>query len=357
MNIVVQSSPDIQLQVTGPNSVAVAVTTGFPGQNGTNGQDGADGREVELRVSGGFIQWRYVGEATWINLISLDSLRGTDGENGQPGMNGQDGLPGANGTDGREVQLRVSGDWIQWKYDSDVNWINLVSLASITGPQGPAGPNEIDGSTQTTFQGLLAGNGGDVYVPTPGEARDFLQIVDGLVGVPLSTQNCLLPAISGIASNGLTFNRIYALPILAPFDLSIANLRSRVGVAGSAGASVVLAIASDYRDPQGFSRPDQVLVSGSVLVDSIGNRDLTFPPLSVSRGTKIWTLLFASNPAGVQMTCTLHSSRHPALCNQWDLSSTSINRAGLIATSSTLPTDLSMLTWALERYIPIVGVY
>lgn len=35
-----------------------------------NGTPGADGREVELRDSGGYVQWRYVGETSWTNLYA-----------------------------------------------------------------------------------------------------------------------------------------------------------------------------------------------------------------------------------------------------------------------------------------------
>ena len=41
---------------------------------------GDDGREVELRVDEQFIQWRFFGESTWTNLISLESLRGPSGK-------------------------------------------------------------------------------------------------------------------------------------------------------------------------------------------------------------------------------------------------------------------------------------
>lgn len=57
--------------------------------NGTWGtwQDimGEDGREVELQKSLTHIQWRYVGESTWNNLVSLEDLRGPEGKVGPKG--------------------------------------------------------------------------------------------------------------------------------------------------------------------------------------------------------------------------------------------------------------------------------
>lgn len=50
------------------------------------GIDGEDGREVELSVVGGYVVWRYVGEAIWNNLILLSSLKGSDGLDGSDGL-------------------------------------------------------------------------------------------------------------------------------------------------------------------------------------------------------------------------------------------------------------------------------
>lgn len=44
------------------------------------------GREVELQTSATHVQWRYVGESTWVDLIELASLRGSQGEVGPPGL-------------------------------------------------------------------------------------------------------------------------------------------------------------------------------------------------------------------------------------------------------------------------------
>lgn len=53
--------------------------------SGTPGADGKDGREIELQNSGVFIQWRYVGEEDWNDLVPLSDLKG---EKGDPGQNG-----------------------------------------------------------------------------------------------------------------------------------------------------------------------------------------------------------------------------------------------------------------------------
>ena len=47
---------------------------------GTGGGSATDGREVELRNNGEYIQWRYSGDEEWINLVSLSDLKGEKGD-------------------------------------------------------------------------------------------------------------------------------------------------------------------------------------------------------------------------------------------------------------------------------------
>lgn len=110
---------------------------------GLDGADGEDGREVEFRISDTHIQWRYRGESTWRDLLSLASIigpegpqgpegpRGPEGPPGSPGTNGQTGLrgeigpPGADGTpgtagrDGSGIVLLVESGVLVWRYDGE----------------------------------------------------------------------------------------------------------------------------------------------------------------------------------------------------------------------------------------------
>src|SRR5690606_1489591 len=103
------------------------------GEKGDPGKDGEDGREIELRVADGYIQWRLIGDEKWINLISLADLQGPKGDKGDPGEKGDPGK------DGREVELRLSGGFVQWRHVGETTWTNLIPIADITGPQGPKG--------------------------------------------------------------------------------------------------------------------------------------------------------------------------------------------------------------------------
>lgn len=75
------------------------------------GADGNDGREIELLKGNTHIQWRYVGDDTWTNLVALADLKGANG---------------------KEVQLQKTTTHIQWRL-TDGSWANLVALSDLKG--------------------------------------------------------------------------------------------------------------------------------------------------------------------------------------------------------------------------------
>jgi microcystin-dependent protein len=198
-------------------------TNGTDGTNGTNGVDGIDGddgREVELQVTATHIQWRYVGDISWTNLIALSLLKGADGAdgvdgtNGTNGVDGQDGAPGQDGADGKQVLLQKSATHIQWKYDTDVTWTNLVALVDLKGADGitphidPTTKNWFIGTTDT---GILAEgtNGADgtngVDGHTPIKGVDYFDGQDGAPGQDGADGADGSPG-PGIAAGGSTNN-------------------------------------------------------------------------------------------------------------------------------------------------------
>ncbi len=78
-------------------------------------------KEIEIQATADYIQWRYEGDATWQNLVSLSALKGVKGD------------------DGREVVLNVSSTHIQWKYSDEQSWNDLISLESLKGLKGDDG--------------------------------------------------------------------------------------------------------------------------------------------------------------------------------------------------------------------------
>ena len=157
---------------------------------GEDGADGADGREVEFNVSATHIQWKYVGDPNWIDLIALEDIKGDDGQDGSPGQDGREvefnvsethiqwkyvedpnwidlialeDIKGDDGADGREVEFNVSATHIQWRYVGDLDWIDLIALEDIKGDDGE------DGRTilyDTDDPGDEIGEDGDFFINT-----------------------------------------------------------------------------------------------------------------------------------------------------------------------------------------------
>jgi hypothetical protein len=75
-----------------------------------DGVDGTDGREIELQKSTTHIQWRYVGDVDWIDLVALADLKGEQGEQGIQGIQGIQGVAGDDGEQGPQGEKGDTGD-------------------------------------------------------------------------------------------------------------------------------------------------------------------------------------------------------------------------------------------------------
>lgn len=120
------------------------------------GDAGATGKNSKLQVADGFIQWQNEGDTTWNNLIALDDLKGVDGNSRKTDMrvnndyiqwkyegdttwNDLLDLSTLKGTNGKNATMQVSGDYIQWKVDGEDEWTNLIEVASLKGDTGANG--------------------------------------------------------------------------------------------------------------------------------------------------------------------------------------------------------------------------
>ena len=105
----------IPTKLPNPNALtfAGAVTGTYDGSNALTitipTVSGEDGREIELRVSGGYIQWRYVGSASWYNLIATSTLIGPQGPQGPQGDTGPQGPQGVQGEPGPQGPAGPAG--------------------------------------------------------------------------------------------------------------------------------------------------------------------------------------------------------------------------------------------------------
>ncbi len=131
---------------------------GEQGIQGNQGNPGTDGREVEIQKSLTHIQWRYVGDTSWTDVVALIDLKGDKGDTGNAG------------SDGREIELQKTTTHVQWRYVGDVTWIDLVPLADITGPQGIPGN---DGVSSYTYVAYASDNTGTGFSLTPSDALKY----------------------------------------------------------------------------------------------------------------------------------------------------------------------------------------
>lgn len=112
---VIQENPDIIEQI-------LARLDELEENGGGGGTPGKDGREIELQNSGTAIQWRYVGDDAWTDLVQLSALKGEKGDKGDKGETGDTGPQGPQGEIGPQGPTGPQGE---------------------TGPQGPAGDSGI----------------------------------------------------------------------------------------------------------------------------------------------------------------------------------------------------------------------
>lgn len=147
---------------------------------GAAGADGDDGREVEFRNNGTHIQWRYVGEGSWIDLVALSDITGDDG------------VP---------IELQVSGDWLQWRYVGAGSWTNLFDLTTLGGGGGTdtnaVHYNVADGKTASEKQQARDNIGSTAGIP---------QIVSttGTINDLAITSNCIIfTGAGGLILNGI----------------------------------------------------------------------------------------------------------------------------------------------------------
>ena len=76
---------------------------------GGGGTPGKDGREIELQNSGTAIQWRYVGESEWKDLVQLSEITGPQGPQGEQGPKGETGPQGPAGETGPQGSKGETG--------------------------------------------------------------------------------------------------------------------------------------------------------------------------------------------------------------------------------------------------------
>lgn len=109
---------------------------------------GSDAREIELQKSETAIQWRYVGDEEWTDLVLLTDLKGETGEKGDkgdPGEKGEAGEKGDTGDKGDQGEKGEPGTSVTHEWKGTILQITSASgtsemdLKGEKGDQGEAG--------------------------------------------------------------------------------------------------------------------------------------------------------------------------------------------------------------------------
>lgn len=240
---------------------------------------GADAREIELRKSATAIQWRYTGDETWNDLVTLAEITGAQGEQGIPGPKGEPGAPGVQGIQGIQGPAGPAGPQGEPGPKGEQGEKGEQGIQGLQGPTGPQGEPGIQGekgeSGAQGEQGPAGEPGKDgrgitsVTIKTDGHLQidysdgtnvDVGKVtgndgLDGVSGVPVRIEKTSSDTTAELDPNKLyIFQEMSSLTytLATPSDTSIANEYHFVFRSG--------ATATELVHPSGVSVPDNFAV-------------------------------------------------------------------------------------------------
>ena len=113
------------------------------GGGGGSGTPGKDGREIQIQNNGTAIQWRYVGDESWTDLVQLSDITGAKGDPGE---------------DGITPTIEENGNWYLGDEDTGKPSRGEKGNPGDKGDPGPTGatPNIQIGTVQTLAPGQQA---------------------------------------------------------------------------------------------------------------------------------------------------------------------------------------------------------
>lgn len=240
---------------------------------------GADAREIELRKSATAIQWRYTGDETWNDLVTLAEITGAQGEQGIPGPKGEPGATGAQGIQGIQGPAGPAGPQGEPGPKGEQGVKGEQGIQGLQGPTGPQGEPGIQGEKGEAGaqgeQGPAGEPGKDgrgitsVTIKTDGHLQidysDSTNVdvgkvtgndgLDGVSGVPVRIEKTSSDSTAEIDPNKLyIFPEMLSLTytLATPEDTSIANEYHFVFRSG--------ATATELVHPANVSVPDNFTV-------------------------------------------------------------------------------------------------
>lgn len=143
---------------------------------GPQGIAGEDGRAAEFRASGGYLQWRLVGDTSWTNLLPLADITGPAGSDGDAGAAGKDGVSPT-----VSVQKITGGHRLTITDATGSKTVDILDGATgQTGATGDPGAAGQDGVSPTVSISTIEG-GHRISVTDAGGTKTF-DVMDGADG-------------------------------------------------------------------------------------------------------------------------------------------------------------------------------
>lgn len=240
---------------------------------------GADAREIELQKSSNALQWRYVGDETWNDLVTLTEITGAQGERGEQGPKGDPGATGAQGEQGIQGPAGPAGPQGEPGPKGEPGEKGEQGIQGLQGPTGPQGEPGIQGEKGETGaqgeRGQVGEPGKDgrgitsVTIKTDGHLQvdysdgtnvDVGKVtgndgLDGVSGVPVRIEKTFSDTTAEIEPNKLyIFPEMSSLTytLATPEDTSIANEYHFIFRSG--------ATATELVHPANVSVPDNFTV-------------------------------------------------------------------------------------------------
>ena len=239
---------------------------------------GADAREIELQKSATAIQWRYTGDETWNDLVTLAEITGAQGEQGIPGPKGEPGVTGAQGIQGIQGPAGPAGPQGEPGPKGEQGEKGEQGIQGLQGPTGPQGEPGIQGEKgEAGAQGEQGpagepGKDGRGITSVTIKADGHLQIdysdstevdvgkvtgndgLDGTSGVPIRIEKTSSDSTAEIDPNKLyIFPEMLSLTytLATPSDTSIANEYHFVFRSGATATELVH--PANVSVPDGFT--------------------------------------------------------------------------------------------------------
>lgn len=251
---------------------------------------GADAREIELRKSATAIQWRYTGDETWNDLVTLAEITGAQGEQGIPGPKGEPGVTGAQGIQGIQGPVGPAGPQGEPGPKGEQGVKGEQGIQGLQGPTGPQGEPGIQGEKGEAGaqgeQGPAGEPGKDgrgitsVTIKTDGHLQidyndgtnvDVGKVtgndgLDGVSGVPVRIEKTSSDSTAEIDPNKLyIFPEMLSLTytLATPEDTSIANEYHFVFRSGATATELVH--PANVSVPDGFAVEKNKVYEISIL--------------------------------------------------------------------------------------------